>query len=164
MSFIVLTLFIETVVAHIFSMEVNLLMVPQLSTASLDAPLSAASPASLQRPLINCHLFLDFLECEPVSNPDCELTDSVLISNVCVFVALLLQRRGSACLLVLVEVQPWEASTQGGCDYVTVDCGCHTPGISDKYKLVKFHATKTLSILQHSVSLKKEWMHHSHIW
>lgn len=41
----------------------------------------------------------------------------------------LLQRRGSACLSVLVGVQLWEASTRGGCDYVMLHCGCHAVSI-----------------------------------
>lgn len=114
-----LSRFIETDVAHIFSVEVHLLTVFLNYQPSHQLPYN--SPLS-----IVIH-FLEFLEtkCEPLSNPDCALIGSILISNVCVSMCLLLQRRGSACLLVLVGVQPWEASTQGGCDYVTVGATQH---------------------------------------
>lgn len=127
-------LFIETVVAHIFSMEVHLLIVTQLSTNSLDASTSATSPAFLQCPLINFLFFLFFLESAEYFQTLAVKWLAVSLFLKCLYLlCLLLQRRGSACLLVLVGVQPWEASTRGGCDYVTVDC--HAPKVYDKYKL-----------------------------
>lgn len=93
-------------------------------------PCQLSHQLPLQYPPINCHLYLMWA----IFKPRLDTDGNIIIFYVCV--CMCLQRRVSACLLVLVGVQPWEANTVGGCDYVTVDCGCHAAGIYNKYKFI----------------------------
>lgn len=99
------SIFIETNVIHIF---MHLLM---LSTTSLDA-------AFVQLPCQQLPFIFSVSHFQTLTDWHC----TYFFVCMCVCLCVLLQRKGSACLLVLVGVQPWEASTRGGCDYVTMDC------------------------------------------